>query len=509
MDLLASVADKIDLEDSLRRASLQAQRVGLEGEHIAEIYSRMAALGIAKTAEEVEALTEQIGNTASALFGLTTEQAFEPKTIAEFMAVVQRGNLDINQALNLLTLAGGVTKDMRKGVGVVGEFAAALSDAKEMKAIRDAAHMTSKELNGTNSIAQNMMAIFKKGPQAIKPMLELIGPQARAGLEQLLGTEFIDKAIKGSGHIAKGEMEAAQDKIRDLFEREAAYKMDAAAAAEHNAKLMKTSETNMQLALNKLEHAFQSEEMSHAIETIASKLPIMADALAKFISFAVENPWTAITGAVAAKAGLAFAGAAVQTAVAQGAAAMFARMMAVQAASAAPVLGVGMTAAGTLSSTLATGKVAGLGGAAAAGAGTMAAGALAAGAVGLLGTTALLEAFGGDKILEQFGASLAGTGAPRAMGRGTGALVEGEKALQRGMPVTPAAGPSIAEREKAVAETERKLLGALGRIADQADGAAKGLGNVAKNAGGVPSSTARGTPKVPQQTGAAPMPQGA
>lgn len=517
MGALTNVSNKIDIEDALKRANLQARRLGLEGKMVADVYGRLAATGVAKTAEEAEAIAEQIAFMAQDVVGISMEEAFQPNDIAEFASFMKRGNMELNTALQFFSLMKGTTKDFGKGIEIVEELGDALNDTKELQAIREAAGMTRDELNSTKGVAENLITVLGKGPKAIKPLMDALGFQARQGLENLLGTEFVDKAIKGTGKIAQGELQEAQNKVRALLEREADYKFDALAAEQRNAELRHASSSRMQEAINKMERAFQSEKMTHAIETVADKLPMLADALASFVSFALENPGTAIAGALAAKAGLAFGSSLVQQAVASGAKSLFTRIMAMQAMTSAPVMKVGMDAAGRMAMNLPTGQLAGVGGAAAAagsaGIATMVAGATAAGLVGFFGTKSLLEAFGGDKVLEGFGASFAGPGVERAVNRGaSNTLVEGAQAWQRGMPgavAAPPVGSPAAAQAKEVQEAERKLVSSLTRIATHADNAAKGLGNVAKAGTGVGPGSSRGTPHVSQKTGAAPVPQGA
>ncbi len=504
--LMAAVSDRIDIEDALKRATLQSRRLGVEGRTIATIYSRLAATGIGKTAEEVENVTEQIGRTAQKVLGISLEEAFDPNDILEFVTFMQRGNIELDAALNLFSLMEGVTKDFGKGIEVVEELGDALNDVKELEAIREAAGLTRKELNANNSVAKNFNVILGKGPKAIKALTDALGFQARQGLENLLGTEFLDKAVSGKGKIAKGEIEEAQRKVQAIFETEAANKANRVEIERRNVEVANTSAAKFQDAMNNLEKAFQSDEVAAAIQSVAEALPTLVKPIADFVQFAGENPGTALAAAIAGKVGLTFAGATVQAAASAGIAGMFARLAAVQTASAAAAVATqGATTLGVSGAVGAVGAGAGAAGAGVLATGAaVAGGALAAGAVGFGVGSLLVDAIGEENI-NAVGAALA-KGAERRTTRGFGASDQQVRAAAgKGespfIPGTPA--ESLAVRNQKVEETERKLISALSRIADKADGAAAGLDKVGKASEGKgPGGGPRGTPKVRQKDGA-------
>lgn len=137
-------------------------------------------------------------------------------------------------------------------------------------------------------------------------------------------------------------------------------------------------------AMARMGEAFTQPKMIAAMNKLADKLPAMADAVADVIGYILDNPWETIAMVVAAKVGMAFAGAAVAKAVASG----MARLLGGQAAAS------GVSAAATALG----GTAAGGGAAAAAGGGLMATlgtGVAAAGTAAIAGTIGAGLAVGG------------------------------------------------------------------------------------------------------------------
>lgn len=389
--LMSAVADKADVEELLVRSAQLTNRMGLEAGKTGEIFSRVLASGIASSAKEAENVTERIGMMARQTLGLSLDEAFDPNDIMEFIAFMKRGNIELDAAMNLFGLMEGVTKDFGKGVEFVEELGDALNDVKELEAIREASGLTLKQLNANKSVAENFVTVLGKGPKAIKALTDALGFQAREGLENLLGTEFLDRAVSGKGKIAKGDIEAAQDKVREIFSKEAKFKVDEVSNAKRNAELADTQARKFQDAMNKMETVFQSEKVSNAIDKIAERLPDIVEPIADVVTMIVDNPWKSLAAVVGGKLTMAFAGPIITGAVTKGVGALFASMASVQAASAATAATAAASAGGATSAL-------GLSGAAGAGVAGVAAATgaavLAGGAVGVGAGLAAGEALG-------------------------------------------------------------------------------------------------------------------
>lgn len=190
--------------------------------------------------------------------------------------------------------------------------------------------------------------------------------------------EAMEKAL-AAGFSKKDAMDKAMSAFRKNLDDSAQSTMQySKIQAEAVARGKDDPLIKLNKAMARMGEAFTQPKMIDAMNKLADKLPAMADAVASVIDFVLDNPWESIAMVVAAKVGMAFAGAAVAKAVASGMAGLLARGAAVQAAStAASVATGGATTLGVGGGVAAAG-----GGAAVAGAATVAAAVIASAAVG-------------------------------------------------------------------------------------------------------------------------------
>lgn len=430
---LAGAGDLDQVEDAIRRSVLQARRLGVETDLVARAMSRLMAKGIADSAAEAELLLENMNAFGRAVLGIDPDEAIDPNDIAEFAAFTNQAGSNVNEMTALLTKTGGAAKDLGGALEIVEELGLVLNTRKGLaelgKASRDARKATDLSKGGV----ENLLAILETGsPRAIKALEDALGTdRAKAALGELLGKDLSIKIAKGTA--TREELKAIGANLRDELKSAGDQTAVQNRIYATNTKLLDTSQAKFQEALNKLQTSFSRPETVAAINKLADKLPILAEKIASFLEFVVDNPKTAAAGLVLGKIALAVGGAAVQEAAIKGISQL---MISVGAK-----LGVGSAVAGA-------GGVgaAGAGGAAAAGAGgaataagaglaTAGAAAAAAGAAGFLGTQALLDntETGGavKKFMEGLGDSvfeaIHGT-TDRAQGRGIGAAaVDGKK----------------------------------------------------------------------------------
>lgn len=520
-NLTSAAKAGMDVGDALVRSTKMAQRFNVEGDTMSEIWGRVIGGGFAGSVDEAEALIEQVGVTMLNT-GVAMEDAFNPNDMMEFFAKMKQFGVPIQSGIALLENMEGTVRDLGEALELPEELGEMLGSTKGLEGITAASKLTSKELSKNFSIAENLVTVLKAGPEAFKVLQAGLGEKATIGFEKMLGVDIIEAA---SRRKLKGEqLQNAVDRVEDAFTREAKVQFDAAAAAARDAEIADSAATDFQNAITMVEQSFRTEEVTGAIKEVAEALPQIAEGIGNFVSYAVKNPWTTITGIVGAKLALAVGGAAVQSAVARAAAAMFARAAAVQAATtAASVATQGATTLGVGGAVGAAGAAGGTGAAIAAGA-TVAGGVLAAGAGGALVGTGIRK-FGGIETAEReefegrASAGMAVTDAELARSSGDAArmqaALDGLGAAKKNLEDSVSMSNSIfgamasavtgvkspeERRAEAAAKVEAesaRLIAALAKIGGAAEGAARGLDTVKGKAAGA----TRGTDQVPQATG--------
>jgi hypothetical protein len=111
-------------------------------------------------------------------------------------------------------------------------------------------------------------------------------------LSQVFGEQgvFIEQAFGNLGDVGKAMREASEGAI------DSADLQDAAKAN------MQTASAGIDQALETLKQAFTKPEMMSAIERLAEALPGLAEGMSKLAGFVADSPFTAIGGAMSAKA---------------------------------------------------------------------------------------------------------------------------------------------------------------------------------------------------------------
>lgn len=527
-NLLAGVSDLIGKDgfaDALARSTLQAKRFGVEGDKVAEIWARtMRMLGEGADVDEVESNIERLAMTVETM-GQNVADVFNPEDISEFISKTQRTNLEFEQALVLLEMMVGKGREFGEALEFAEEVGLALGTAGGLQNITEAANMSKDALNVNNTIAENFIAILAKGPKAVKAMAkEMQSDLAGAGFEEILGKDFVARALTGKGKFTDDELRDANAKIEDAFSRQAKATFDAVAIEEHNNAIRATAGAKFGSAMRELNKAFQSDKVTEAITKIADELPKIVEPIAALVATAAEDPWTTVATIVGARLALAVGGPMVTAAVTKGVTTLFSRAAAQAVATSAAAMAVQGAGAVGLGATAGAGGVAGAA-ALAAGAATVVLAAGAAAAFGLAVGTVISKLLGQEEsIVEEFDALRAAQFATTtASGVGPGASAEKIKSaledlktskvrlaesesniFQQGLAgaaslVTGKKSPDEMREEasKKIEAESARLIEALSKIAGAADGAARGLENIKDKAGG----TTRGTNHLPQVTG--------
>lgn len=314
---LSSVAGLLGeegLEDALARSALQAQRLGVAGNVTAKTYSRLLSRGIANSAEEAERLVEQMSKFGRVELGLSADEAIDPSDAAEFASFTKQAGLDMNKSLTLMKLAGGESvKDFGQASEFVEEFGNVFRDVKSLGDLRKDLGLSPDAINTSKDGLENMLTVLESsGSKGVKAMLAGFGNErTKASLRKLIGEDLvvdIETGKKGTGERLKLRAEELRRQFAVAGESAEDLSRD---IERQNKALTSTSAAEFQSAMNTLEKSFQKPEMIAAINSLAKSLPKLADAAAKLMTFAVQNPGTAAAGLVGGKVALSFAGGAI------------------------------------------------------------------------------------------------------------------------------------------------------------------------------------------------------
>lgn len=313
---LAAIAGQGGLEmveESLARSTMQAKRLGVASEQVAEVHAMFLSKGVAKTAKEAEALTEQMVRFARETLGLNIEDALAINDIGEFAAFVNSTGDGVAEMTSLLGRTGETAKDLGQALEIIEELGLVLNTRGGLEKLRKEAKLTSDQVNlGKSSIENMFTALEQGGPEAFKKIQDqLATDRARKAFEEILGTDLVVKLDEGK--LDRGEFDERVAELKRGVEGAAKASMDLSAAEEQNKRLLETRSARLQDALNKIELAFQKPEVAEALEQLAEVLPQLAKVIANVVSMVAKNPAMAVGGVVAAKAAGSFVSGALGT----------------------------------------------------------------------------------------------------------------------------------------------------------------------------------------------------
>ena len=281
----------------------------------------MKSIGIAATAtgESVHDLTELTG-TLNENFGLTADEV--PDALAQIFALSKQGGVGfadlaaklgvvgssataaglegkegLSKILGMLNLTDGKTKNFKSGLKAVSDLVDTLGNkstrAKPLAALGivgdvkgDVTDVIGKILQKTGGKKANLEKGF--GGEQLKFLVGL--------------GETYSKAFDGTTGDVKTKTAAAMAAYQDALTQAGKSTLSGADLQKQAAEEMESPEKQMASSLARIEQAFARPEITAAIGKLAKSLPILADAVAKVVGFAVDNP----AAAAAAGAGALF-----------------------------------------------------------------------------------------------------------------------------------------------------------------------------------------------------------
>jgi hypothetical protein len=282
-----------------------------------------AARGAHKNLEGVAAvsgtLNEKFGITAKELpdaladvVGLSAKGGVSFEEMSEKLGLIGayakeaglQGRSGLGQIVGMLNLADNANGSFKKGISAVGGLLEQLSTTAGKNKIGAALGISAKDMGG--NAAQQIEAVMR----ATKGQ--------KSQLEKAFGGEQL-KLLVDLGRTYAASFDATKGTVKEKTAAGAAALQQAFATASKSTvswsdiqaeatAQMNESPQKIATATEKLRQAFASDQMQTALGKLIDKLPAFADMLAKFTTFAAENPGTAITGAIVANIGKAAIG---------------------------------------------------------------------------------------------------------------------------------------------------------------------------------------------------------
>lgn len=338
MNQLAAVPGGIkNIAPTLERATMQAKRLGLQGEFVARVYTRLMAKGLADTAEEAEILTEKINEFGRTALGIDVDEAIDPMDVAEYAAFIKRMNSGIDESQALLGMTGDSVKDLGQALMFFEEMGLALATTEGLDNLRKATKLSKDDINLTKGSVENLLVVLeKKGPKAFKALLDSFGPdEAKLALSEVIGKEIMVKAE--AGELTEEEWQLRIGGIRKELDKAKNSVFNYGRIVATDNKLKTGAMANFKRAMNVLSSALADERMMKAIGDMSKYLPQLAEKIAGFVSWVISRPGQAVVAYIAVKVGGVFLTTAVRTAAASG----MAKLMAILAAQAAASKGAG------------------------------------------------------------------------------------------------------------------------------------------------------------------------
>lgn len=252
------------------------------------------------TAEELpDALADVVGLGAKG--GVTFEELAERlATVGAYAkATGMQGREGLGQIVGMLNVADDSGKNFRKNLSAIGGLVETMSTTVGKSKIGAALGVNAKDLAG--NVQQQIEAIMKAtGGKKEKLEKAFSGGQLEFLVD--VGKKYATAFDATKGDV-KTKTAAGAAALQSAFTAASKSTVSWASIQEEAAAQMRESPQKIATATERLRQAFQSEQVQNAIGKLADKLPAFADALAKVVSFTVENPAEAITAAIVAKIG--------------------------------------------------------------------------------------------------------------------------------------------------------------------------------------------------------------
>lgn len=253
---------------------------------------------IAGTLNEKFGVAEDaLGETLAAAVSLGNKGGVSVEELAERLGVIGayargaglEGAEGFRQMVGMLNVADNSGKNLRKNIVLVGTLTEQMANAGLKVDMARKLGLDPKQLKG--SAAQVLGAIMQKtGGKREELAKAFQGDQLEFLVE--LGSKYAEKFAEAQGSV-KEKGAAALAAFHDTLEEAGKSALSWADLQKEAAAEMQTAERQFENAMTKVKEVFAREEITEAVTKLISKLPALAEIVAKVADFASESPVTA------------------------------------------------------------------------------------------------------------------------------------------------------------------------------------------------------------------------
>ncbi len=215
------------------------------------------------------------------------------------------GKEGLSQMIGMLEASGGATKDLKKGIVGLSGVLETLTDPTRAQAIEKSLKVKLRTDDG--EVRKDAIEQLLKGTGGQKEELSKVFSGDALKIMTEYGKIYSQAFDDTSGNF-KRKSEAGLEAFNKALADAAKQKLSVDDVTAQAEKKLREPSANIQAAINKVTNAFNQPKLIAAVDKIAEKAPMIADAFAKLIEFAADHPLLAGAGLVAGKAGMAMGG---------------------------------------------------------------------------------------------------------------------------------------------------------------------------------------------------------
>lgn len=215
------------------------------------------------------------------------------------------GKEGLSQVVGMLEATGGATKDLKASISGLSGVLESLNDPGRGAAIEKALKVKLRTDDG--ELRKDALEQVLKASGGQKEELSKVF----SGDSLKIMTEYgkiYSKAFDSTAGNFKTKSEAGMDAFNKALKDAAKSKLSVADITAEAENRNKDPKAQLQDAMNKFTNAFAQPKLISAVEKLADKAPAIADAFAKVVDFAADNPILAGTAFVGGKAAMAMGG---------------------------------------------------------------------------------------------------------------------------------------------------------------------------------------------------------
>jgi len=323
-------------------AAFQGVRDTTQNLEYAEETLELAATAANAAKKPVEAMAAVVGE-LNKRFEITADQA--PEAMAKVIDHASRGAFPLENIGAIMEKLGptmkeagltgtrglnvmlGMFEDVGNKLGTTEQKLTGVQNAMlnlsqpgRLLAIAKALRLKGDDLIDEKDSIATMRRILQEGDKGVGQLREkFVGPEERKAISMLI--EPFEKAHAKATERGATAQEALKEGLAAFDEQIQKFgksSTDYAKLQEQAARQLDSPEAKLRAALERIQEAFRAPGMIRAIETVADKLPVLAEALAKMISFTVDHPLIAGGAALGGKATMTFAQASIAESMGKG-----------------------------------------------------------------------------------------------------------------------------------------------------------------------------------------------